>query len=988
MKEDNKAELLKSDDDKEERIEDNKITYEDNLQKEEEENNEIINIENNNEIQEEGDVKILIEEEDTEEKERLIGIIDRLKEDLDSPEYKSLGQIYEQYLNNEDMTKKNIKPGTTRKTLCIMFYIVSPLFGIINLVGIFQSISMMKIIFQILKNSLKNYYISLMKESKDITKFSINDYIKQYEYFEMFINNVKNETFDFNLMMLMAFLGDILLKSRGFRISISVFAALNIGAIFLILNFSFEDYDRADNTYTIFNMLYLFLTWLLLFVGVGASALLSQQIIIDGNYKYDKYISKLNEETEKKIKMKKDKWEKKKQEKKNLKENKDSALEYKIDDLEYMNLDEDTENEKENNTRKIKGLSVYNKNNENIKYQKKKSEEINIKNIAEDFVNVKNESQNFIKAQTFAAKNILETKNRNKNKKTQRKKSAIKVDSGNVKKKKFNSFFMICVTTISGYFLKYLLNLTIIGASSKLDNFSMQVISVIINQGTGVKCELDSDCLESVFNDTNLTINNSMLFDNLVNYISRNDERYKPAFYYMALIYVISVILSIILYSIFICIFTKNKKETNVNGNSYKVCEICGYTIYSENIILNLNPPCCECCKILWCGTCKNCINMVIGSLLCCFNENIKNNVNICRCCKCCEKNKIDYKKNKEFFCYCYQAKRKHYWFNKFITSDTQKKIFPYMLEYFYLQLLTIAFESQYNNILDNELLPKNKIEKKYFLNLNNLKFMGIFLGTFFLYFYFTLSFNTIINLFRESKTKGINLINKISNEILDGAHGILIFDSLFSLVLSALFLSKKYDDIFKTQNLIFVPILMNKFYYFTLIFFCVSFSEEKKKFELISGSTLISIYLTLGDLIISLIRDHSSLNALYITQIVFSSLPSLFVTIFILVLFLSGIFSKIEFKDRLEIFFCLFSFCLCFGGFWFKSGICDKMSNCDCDSDLDCYCCFECLDYCNCGNCCDFICFCECCNCCECYDCCGCCDCFYCCGDRCLCNC
>jgi len=153
MKEDNKAELLKSGYDKEEKIEDNKITYEDNIQNEEKmvQNNEIVNLENNNDIQEEGDVKILIGEEDTEEKERLIGIIDRLKEDLDSPEYKSLGQIYEQYLNNEDMTKKNIKPGTTRKTLCIMFYFVSPLFGIINLVGIFQSISMMKIIFQILK---------------------------------------------------------------------------------------------------------------------------------------------------------------------------------------------------------------------------------------------------------------------------------------------------------------------------------------------------------------------------------------------------------------------------------------------------------------------------------------------------------------------------------------------------------------------------------------------------------------------------------------------------------------------------------------------------------------------------------------------------------------------------------------------------------------------------------------------------------------------
>ena len=108
MKEDNKAELLKSGYDREEKIEDNKITYEDNIQNEEKmvQNNEIVNLENNNDIQEEGDVKILIGEEDTEEKERLIGIIDRLKEDLDSPEYKSLGQIYEQYLNNEDMTKK------------------------------------------------------------------------------------------------------------------------------------------------------------------------------------------------------------------------------------------------------------------------------------------------------------------------------------------------------------------------------------------------------------------------------------------------------------------------------------------------------------------------------------------------------------------------------------------------------------------------------------------------------------------------------------------------------------------------------------------------------------------------------------------------------------------------------------------------------------------------------------------------------------------
>ena len=228
--------------------------------------------------------------------------------------------------------------------------------------------------------------------------------------------------------------------------------------------------------------------------------------------------------------------------------------------------------------------------------------------------------------------------------------------------------------------------------------------------------------------------------------------------------------------------------------------------------------------------------------------------------------------------------------------------------------------------------------------------------------------------------------MKKVSNGILDGAHGILIFNGAFSLVISALYLSNKYDDIFKTHNLIFVPILMNKFYYFTLIFFCVSFSEEKKKFEIISGSTLISIYLTIWDLIISLIRNHSSLYALYITQIVFSSIPSLVLIGFIIIVFCAGIFGESFCSERLKSYFCLLSYCFCFGGFWYKEDTCDKIKACNCGCcQIDCYYCFEFLDYCDCCDC--FMC-CSCCDCCTCYDCCGCCDCFYCCGDECSCDC
>ena len=475
--------------------------------------------------------------------------------------------------------------------------------------------------------------------------------------------------------------------------------------------------------------------------------------------------------------------------------------------------------------------------------------------------------------------------------------------------------------------------------------------------------------------------------------------------YYIVILYPASVILSIILYSIFVCIFTKNEKQKNENGNKYRVCEICGYTIYSENIVLNLNPPCCECCKLL-CFTCHDCLNMATFSLCCCLDEEEKKDFNWCYCC--CEKNNNNkYKKNNEFFCYCYQAKRKQNWFNKFITSEIQKKIFPYMLEYFFLQFLTIGFEKQYYDISIKDIIPTyNETEyyKTYYSRDTGLKredwfnFIN-FIVTFFLFFYITLSFNTLLNFENESNTTGknqYNMINKLSTGILDGTHGILIFNGVYSLILSAIYLADNNASIFQSHYFIFAPILMNKFYYFTLIYFCVSFSESKKKFELISGSTLISVYLLIWNFIISLIRDFSSLHGLYITQIVFASFPSLIVAFFVIGVICYFTFSLIiehEFKEAFASLFCICSFFVCFGGFWIKNNNVKNIEDCDCDCDcnccdLDCYCCIDCFDYCSCLDCVCYLCSCECCNCCECYDCFDCCYCFYCCGPTCSCYC
>ena len=166
MKEENKIQLLETNNqgDETEDKKSDEIDIKEILPKEKEEKDEANKDKNqpkkddtkNEKVKDKVDneTKELISKEEKEEKKSLVAIIDRLKVDLDSVEYESLNQIYEQYLNNEDITKRNIKKGTTRKALIIMYYIIAPAFSIINLLGVFQSISIMKILFQIIKNAL------------------------------------------------------------------------------------------------------------------------------------------------------------------------------------------------------------------------------------------------------------------------------------------------------------------------------------------------------------------------------------------------------------------------------------------------------------------------------------------------------------------------------------------------------------------------------------------------------------------------------------------------------------------------------------------------------------------------------------------------------------------------------------------------------------------------------------------------------------------
>ena len=850
--EENNSKLIENLDDENKESQKVLITYapeiDNNIKQENETITDIVNANENEQL-------ILKEKENEEEKKRLIQILIDIKEKLEDKNNKSIYNAYEEYLNYDDKKQNiiiNIKKS--RCLIIFMYYFISPVLSIIYLIGVFQIISILHSLGAVLKESFKCF---LLSDKCTSDKYENNN--NPFDFYNYVFKKSQEETIDFNLMMFTAFLGDLALNYGGFIMSCIAFWAINIISFFLMINIKFkfefkEDKNKEEGgeeeelpvfDYSIFKILNILLCYILLLIGIGASALLSQQILVDRHSKYKLYHDELKKEKEKKV-------------------------------------------------------------NDNIK----KSEEI--KNAKEEFNNDdKNSDKDIENENVIEDKNFIGIKEVEQDKNTKKDKKSKNVNKIQKKGNKFDFFFMICLTTAFGFFGKYIMN---------------HVLNYI---------------LEYLFK-----------------------ENYNKLYFIYSIIifYTISICLSIAFYSIFNIIFIdkekekENKKEKqkekeeekqhNVNKkgnelkietNKYSICEICGYIIFSQKSAYN-NGKTVNCFK-LCCESIKNCCDKAGCSLFKFFYSKSH-----CCCCCCCDYNEDDYKKNSELFCYCYQTKRKLKWCNKFITNEVQIKIVPYMIEYFFLGLSVIAFEKSYES--DTNENPKI--------------FTIIFISTFIFFFYLTISLSKFLKYCefmyssildrknkKEAKIKK-DTISKLSNEILDGTHGILIFNCIFSLVFSAFYFRNDYKDIFfNNKNYIFIPILMNKFYYFTLTYYCLFVSEDKKGFELISGSTLISIYISIWSFIVSIVQNYiSNLDVLYILQITFISIPSLIIALLFLV---KGICNAICNCQLFTFLCCIVSYIFCFGGLWIRV-------NDDCSQNY------------NCKECCDF---CECCSCWEnCFDC------------------
>lgn len=129
------------------------------------------------------------------------------------------------------------------------------------------------------------------------------------------------------------------------------------------------------------------------------------------------------------------------------------------------------------------------------------------------------------------------------------------------KKKSIKYFSLICLTSILGFFGKYAFDIKLSGEKHLFD---------------------------SKYNYTDIFFNGTEI-DNNSTYINEIDAKVfshdRSLFYYVILIYILSIILSIVIYFLFgILIFEINESGKD-KENEYSICQICGYTIYSEIII-------------------------------------------------------------------------------------------------------------------------------------------------------------------------------------------------------------------------------------------------------------------------------------------------------------------------------------------------------------------------------------------------------------------
>ena len=213
-------------------------------------------------------------------KKKLIKIFNNINENLENNEDKKIEEIYDNYHKKKN-NKKTIKNNLSKCSIYIMFYFVAVIFLIINLMAIFTSKKILESLYEIFVKSIQYFlYKKSDLELYELTDFE-NRFNSSYNFYKQYYTDISNNEVDFDLMMFWEFVGSLVYEYCDFIGTSILFFLLNVILLILIGGFNFLDIDEKNHKYSFFQILYISLVYLFLWISVSASALLSQQVYIN-----------------------------------------------------------------------------------------------------------------------------------------------------------------------------------------------------------------------------------------------------------------------------------------------------------------------------------------------------------------------------------------------------------------------------------------------------------------------------------------------------------------------------------------------------------------------------------------------------------------------------------------------------------------------------------------------------------------------------------
>ena len=112
-------------------------------------------------------------------------------------------------------------------------------------------------------------------------------------FHEYYLNQTYSETLDFNinLISILNLIGNIPLKAWGFNISYFFFSCFSIISFLMLYYIGYDEKILLEPKINTYDLVYTLIAYIFLLIGTGCSSLMSQQIILEYYYKFQKVLS-------------------------------------------------------------------------------------------------------------------------------------------------------------------------------------------------------------------------------------------------------------------------------------------------------------------------------------------------------------------------------------------------------------------------------------------------------------------------------------------------------------------------------------------------------------------------------------------------------------------------------------------------------------------------------------------------------------------------